>query len=126
MDQQLESSKDDIIIIISYATLEFEEPKHLPWIIFPNEKRQFVDVIRINKTYTVNITKTIVTIAIVFFIVILSQKIPNGQSKTTFLSQEPNTQNGKGQCNSCKEWNTIAEEIIQNKKSGMEKRINDK
>jgi aspartate 1-decarboxylase len=36
MDQQLESSKDDIIIIISYATLEFEEAKTFkPWIIFP-------------------------------------------------------------------------------------------
>jgi aspartate 1-decarboxylase len=32
------SSKDDIIIIISYATLEFEEAKTFkPWIIFPNE-----------------------------------------------------------------------------------------
>ena len=31
--------KDDIIIIISYATLEFEEAKTFkPWIIFPNEK----------------------------------------------------------------------------------------
>ncbi|MCW2120345.1 aspartate 1-decarboxylase [Flavobacterium sp. 7A] len=31
--------KDDIIIIISYATLEFEEAKSFkPWIIFPNEK----------------------------------------------------------------------------------------
>ncbi|MFM1754053.1 MAG: hypothetical protein RLZZ236_992 [Bacteroidota bacterium] len=30
--------KDDIIIIISYATLEFEEAKTFqPWIIFPNE-----------------------------------------------------------------------------------------
>jgi len=30
--------KDDIIIIISYATLEFEEAKKFqPWIIFPNE-----------------------------------------------------------------------------------------
>jgi aspartate 1-decarboxylase len=30
--------KDDIIIIISYATLEFEEAKAFkPWIIFPNE-----------------------------------------------------------------------------------------
>lgn len=30
--------KDDIIIIISYATLEFEEAKIFkPWIIFPNE-----------------------------------------------------------------------------------------
>ncbi|MFV8358713.1 aspartate 1-decarboxylase [Flavobacterium sp. LS1P3] len=30
--------KDDIIIIISYATLEFEEAKSFkPWIIFPNE-----------------------------------------------------------------------------------------
>jgi aspartate 1-decarboxylase len=34
MDPQ-ESSKDDIIIIISYATLEFEEAKTFkPWIIF--------------------------------------------------------------------------------------------
>lgn len=31
--------KDDIIIIISYATLEFEEAKtFIPWIIFPNEE----------------------------------------------------------------------------------------
>ena len=31
--------KDDIIIIISYATLEFEEAKTFkPWIVFPNEK----------------------------------------------------------------------------------------
>lgn len=31
--------KDDIIIIISYATLDFEEAKTFkPWIIFPNEK----------------------------------------------------------------------------------------
>jgi aspartate 1-decarboxylase len=31
--------KDDIIIIISYASLEFEEAKTFtPWIIFPNEK----------------------------------------------------------------------------------------
>ena len=31
--------KDDIIIIISYAALDFEEAKTLkPWIIFPNEK----------------------------------------------------------------------------------------
>ncbi len=30
--------KDDIIIIISYATLDFEEAKIFkPWIIFPNE-----------------------------------------------------------------------------------------
>ncbi|CAM2859964.1 aspartate 1-decarboxylase [Flavobacterium frigoris] len=30
--------KEDIIIIISYATLEFEEAKTFkPWIIFPNE-----------------------------------------------------------------------------------------
>ena len=30
--------KDDIIIIISYATLEFEEAKTFkPWVIFPNE-----------------------------------------------------------------------------------------
>ncbi len=30
--------KDDIIIIMSYATLEFEEAKTFkPWIIFPNE-----------------------------------------------------------------------------------------
>ncbi|NGY36597.1 aspartate 1-decarboxylase [Flavobacterium sp. XN-5] len=30
--------KDDIIIIISYASLEFEEAKAFkPWIIFPNE-----------------------------------------------------------------------------------------
>lgn len=30
--------KDDIIIIISYALLEFEEAKNFkPWIIFPNE-----------------------------------------------------------------------------------------
>jgi aspartate 1-decarboxylase len=30
--------KDDIIIIISYATIEFEEAKTFkPWIIFPNE-----------------------------------------------------------------------------------------
>ncbi|MDR7372959.1 aspartate 1-decarboxylase [Flavobacterium aquidurense] len=30
--------KDDIIIIISYATLDFEEAKTFkPWIIFPNE-----------------------------------------------------------------------------------------
>ena len=32
-------NKDDVIIIISYATLEFEEAKMFkPWIIFPNEK----------------------------------------------------------------------------------------
>ena len=32
--------KDDIIIIISYATLEFEEAKTFkPWIIFPNENK---------------------------------------------------------------------------------------
>jgi aspartate 1-decarboxylase len=31
--------KDDIIIIISYATLDFQEAKTFkPWIIFPNEK----------------------------------------------------------------------------------------
>jgi aspartate 1-decarboxylase len=31
--------KDDIIIIISYASLDFEEAKSFkPWIIFPNEK----------------------------------------------------------------------------------------
>jgi aspartate 1-decarboxylase len=31
--------KDDIIIIISYASLDFEEAKTFkPWIIFPNEK----------------------------------------------------------------------------------------
>ncbi|AOW08911.1 aspartate 1-decarboxylase [Flavobacterium gilvum] len=31
--------KDDIIIIISYATMEFEEAKTFkPWIVFPNEK----------------------------------------------------------------------------------------
>jgi aspartate 1-decarboxylase len=31
--------RDDIIIIISYALLEFEEAKTFkPWIIFPNEK----------------------------------------------------------------------------------------
>ena len=31
--------KDDIIIIISYATLDFEEAKTFkPWVIFPNEK----------------------------------------------------------------------------------------
>ncbi|MGO4819921.1 MULTISPECIES: aspartate 1-decarboxylase [unclassified Flavobacterium] len=31
--------KDDIIIIIAYASLEFEEAKTFkPWIIFPNEK----------------------------------------------------------------------------------------
>ena len=31
--------KDDIIIIISYANLDFEEAKSFkPWIIFPNEK----------------------------------------------------------------------------------------
>ena len=30
--------RDDIIIIISYATLEFEEAKTFkPWIVFPNE-----------------------------------------------------------------------------------------
>ncbi|MGO4904887.1 aspartate 1-decarboxylase [Flavobacterium sp. W20_MBD1_R3] len=30
--------KDDIIIIISYATLEFEDAKTFkPWVIFPNE-----------------------------------------------------------------------------------------
>jgi hypothetical protein len=37
---------------------------------------------------------------------------------------EPNTQNGKDNVTLVEEWNTIAEEI-QNKKSGMEKRIND-
>ena len=31
--------KDDVIIIISYATIDFEEAKTFtPWIIFPNEK----------------------------------------------------------------------------------------
>jgi aspartate 1-decarboxylase len=31
--------KDDIIIIISYATMDFEEAKTFkPWVIFPNEK----------------------------------------------------------------------------------------
>ncbi|WP_281227201.1 aspartate 1-decarboxylase [Flavobacterium aquiphilum] len=31
--------KDDIIIIISYAGMEFEEAKTFkPWIVFPNEK----------------------------------------------------------------------------------------
>ncbi|RTY70260.1 aspartate 1-decarboxylase [Flavobacterium sp. GSP27] len=31
--------KDDIIIIISYATMEFEEAKTFkPWVVFPNEK----------------------------------------------------------------------------------------
>ena len=31
--------KDDIIIIISYASMDFEEAKTFkPWIIFPNEK----------------------------------------------------------------------------------------
>jgi hypothetical protein len=34
MDPPKKSSKDDIIIII-YATLEFEEAKRSPWIIFP-------------------------------------------------------------------------------------------
>ncbi|MCL6460990.1 L-aspartate 1-decarboxylase [Flavobacterium micromati] len=30
--------KDDVIIIISYATMEFEEAKTFkPWVIFPNE-----------------------------------------------------------------------------------------
>jgi aspartate 1-decarboxylase len=30
--------KDDVIIIISYATMEFEEAKAFkPWVIFPNE-----------------------------------------------------------------------------------------
>ena len=31
-------AKDDIIIIISYASLEFEEAKKFkPWLVFPNE-----------------------------------------------------------------------------------------
>ena len=31
--------KDDIIIIISYASIDFEEAKTFkPWVIFPNEK----------------------------------------------------------------------------------------
>ena len=31
--------KDDIIIVISYASMDFEEAKTFkPWIIFPNEK----------------------------------------------------------------------------------------
>ena len=31
--------KDDIIIIITYASMDFEEAKEFkPWIIFPNEK----------------------------------------------------------------------------------------
>jgi aspartate 1-decarboxylase len=31
--------KDDVIIIISYATMDFEAAKTFkPWIIFPNEK----------------------------------------------------------------------------------------
>jgi aspartate 1-decarboxylase len=38
MDLQLEKYKDDIIIIISYATMEFEAAKTFkPWVIFPNE-----------------------------------------------------------------------------------------
>ena len=32
-------AKDDIIIIISYASMEFEEAKKFkPWLVFPNEK----------------------------------------------------------------------------------------
>ena len=32
-------SKDDIIIIISYASMGFEEAKEFkPWLVFPNEK----------------------------------------------------------------------------------------
>jgi aspartate 1-decarboxylase len=42
MVQCKKSPKDDIIIIISYATLEFEEAKRSkPWIIFPNETTLF-------------------------------------------------------------------------------------
>lgn len=36
--QRRKVQKDDIIIIISYATLDFEEAKTFkPWIVFPNE-----------------------------------------------------------------------------------------
>ena len=32
-------SKDDIVIIISYASMEFEEAKEFkPWLVFPNEE----------------------------------------------------------------------------------------
>ena len=32
-------AKDDIIIIISYASMDFEEAKKFkPWLVFPNEK----------------------------------------------------------------------------------------
>jgi aspartate 1-decarboxylase len=56
MDPPQESSKDDIIIIISYATLEFEEAKTFkPWIIFPNE-RQFFNIITISSKINVILT----------------------------------------------------------------------
>jgi hypothetical protein len=42
----LQRYKDDIIIIISYATLEFEEA-FKPWIIF-QMKRQFFNIIKIS------------------------------------------------------------------------------
>jgi hypothetical protein len=61
------------------------------------------------------------------FIVILTSKDskwPKVKQPFSVKAAEPNTQNGKDNV-TCKEWNTIAEEIIQNKKSGMEKRIND-
>jgi aspartate 1-decarboxylase len=38
MGQQQKSTKDDIIIIISYASMDFEAEKTFkPWIVFPNE-----------------------------------------------------------------------------------------
>jgi aspartate 1-decarboxylase len=44
MDPARKSSKDDIIIIISYA-LEFEEAKTFkPWIIFPNENNNSLTI----------------------------------------------------------------------------------
>jgi hypothetical protein len=55
MDPQ-ESSKDDIIIIISYATLEFEEDKNVQALdYFPNE-RQFFNIITISSKTNVILT----------------------------------------------------------------------
>jgi predicted ATP-dependent serine protease len=41
-------------------------------------------------------------------------------SKTSFLSELITICQMARMCNSCKEWNTIAEEIIQKKKGGLE------
>jgi aspartate 1-decarboxylase len=65
MDPARKSSKDDIIIIISYA-LEFEEAKTFkPWIIFPNENNNSLTITISSK---INVILTLQTIIpIVFF-----------------------------------------------------------